>query len=105
MSSAVDTTVAMAAFRAQPVATPHGTSDPLVAKKTAAEFEGMFVTHMLSQMFSSLPTDGPFGGGPGEEMFRSLMVDEYGKQVEAQGGLGLADFVQRELLKMQENGH
>ena len=33
------------------------------------------------------PTDGPFGGGQGEEMFRSLMIDEYGKQIEAQGGL------------------
>ena len=65
----------------------------------------MFVSQMLGQMFSGIPTDGPFGGGQGEEMFRSLMIDEYGKQIEAQGGLGLSDSVQRELLKMQENGH
>jgi flagellar protein FlgJ len=105
MNPAIDTNVGMAALRAQPITSPHGTSDPTIAKKTAQEFEGMFVTQMLGQMFSSIPTDGPFGGGPGEAMFRSLMVDEYGKQFEAQGGLGLANSVQRELLRMQENGH
>jgi Rod binding domain-containing protein len=105
MNAGIDTSVAMAALRAPPVAAPHSTSDPLVAKKTAAAFEGMFVTQMLGQVFSGIPTDGPFGGGQGEEMFRSLMIDEYGKQIEAQGGLGLSDSVQRELLKMQENGH
>jgi Rod binding domain-containing protein len=35
-------------------------------------------------------------------MFRSLMLDEYGKQIAAQGGIGLADTVTRELLKTQE---
>ena len=105
MSPAIDTTVAMAALRAQSTLPPHGTSDPTIARKTAAAFEGMFVTQMLGQMFSGISTDGPFGGGPGEEMFRSFMIDEYGKQVEAQGGLGLSDSVQRELLKMQENRH
>jgi Rod binding domain-containing protein len=105
MSAAVDTSVAMAALRGQPIGMPHATSDPAIADKTSKAFEGMFVTQMLGQMFSGIPTDGPFGGGPGEEMFRSLMVDEYGKQLEAQGGLGLSDSVKRELLKMQENGH
>jgi hypothetical protein len=35
-------------------------------------------------------------------MFRSLMLDEYGKRISQQGGFGLASAVQRELLKMQE---
>ena len=36
-------------------------------------------------------------------MFRSLMIDEYAKQITTQGGgLGLADVVTRELLKRQE---
>ena len=105
MSPAVDTTIGMTALRTQPITAPHGTADPVVARKTAQEFEGMFVTQMLGEMFSGISTDGPFGGGPGEAMFRSLMVDEYGKQFEAQGGLGLADSVQRELLKIQEGSH
>ena len=37
-------------------------------------------------------------------MFRSLMIDEYAKQITTQGGgLGLADAVTRELLKRQES--
>jgi hypothetical protein len=35
-------------------------------------------------------------------MFRSLMIDEYGKQIAAQGGLGLSGDITRELLKRQE---
>ena len=53
-------------------------------------------------MFSGISTDGPTGGGEGEAMFRSMMTDEYAKQIEAQGGFGLADAVQRQLLKTQE---
>ena len=49
-------------------------------------------------MFEGIPTDGPFGGGQGEEMFRSLMVDEYGKQIETQGGFGLPPPITRQLL-------
>jgi Rod binding domain-containing protein len=35
-------------------------------------------------------------------MFRSLMLDEYGKQIAGQGGFGLAKAVTRELLSTQE---
>jgi len=70
--------------------------------QTAQDFESSFLSVMMQQMFTGLKTDGPFGGGPGEEMFRSLMIDEYGKQIARQGGLGLADGVTRELLKRQE---
>jgi peptidoglycan hydrolase FlgJ len=71
------------------------------AKETAEKFEGQFLSFMLQQMFEGVKTDGPFGGGHGEEMFRSLMTDAMGKQMAKQGGIGLADTVQREMLKMQ----
>jgi Rod binding domain-containing protein len=77
-------------------------ASPDAIKKTAQQFEGMFISQFLGEMFSGIQTDGPMGGGQGEEMFRSLMIDEYGKQVAAQGGFGLAASVQREMLKMQE---
>jgi Rod binding domain-containing protein len=35
-------------------------------------------------------------------MFRSLMIDQYGKAIEQRGGFGLADAMQRQLLKHQE---
>ena len=53
-------------------------------------------------MFQGVKTDGPFGGGQGEEMMRSFLVDEYAKQIVDQGGFGLAENVTRELLNMQE---
>jgi Rod binding domain-containing protein len=102
MTSAVDTTVAMAALRSGIPTAPSPTADPVAAKKAAQQFEGVFITQFLGQMFDGISTDGPFGGGQGEEMFRSLLVDEYGKQIVAQGGFGLSDAVTRQLLKNQE---
>ncbi|MEI9885735.1 MAG: rod-binding protein [Rhizomicrobium sp.] len=105
MSAAIDTTLAMTALRSGPPALPGATADPLVAKRTAEQFEGVFITQFLGEMFSGLSTDGPFGGGQGEAMFRSLMMDEYGKQIASQGGFGLSASVTRELLKHQEAVH
>ncbi len=70
--------------------------------KTAKEFESVFISQFLGSMFSGVSTDGPTGGGAGEEMFRSLMINEYGKSIEQRGGFGLASAVQRQLLKHQE---
>jgi Rod binding domain-containing protein len=57
---------------------------------------------MLSEMFAGIKTDGLFGGGQGEEMFRSLLLDEYGKQIAKHGGLGIGDAVMRTLVSAQE---
>ena len=38
----------------------------------------------------------------GEEMFRSLMINEYGKSLEQRGGFGLAAQMKAQLLKHQE---
>lgn len=99
----LQTGMAVNALRPPPITAPHPTKDPLAAKKAAVQFEGVFITQFLSQMFEGLTTDGAFGGGQGEALFRSLIVDEYGKQIAAQGGFGLADVVQRELLRTQED--
>ena len=72
------------------------------AREIAEEFEALFLAQMMSPMFESLKTDGPFGGGSGEGIYRSLIVEEYGKSIAQAGGLGIADAVQREILKMQE---
>jgi Rod binding domain-containing protein len=42
------------------------------------------------------------GGGQGEAMFRSMLVDQYAQNVEKQGGFGLAASVKAELLKHQQ---
>lgn len=71
------------------------------AKDVAQKFEAQFLSAMLQQMFAGVETDGPFGGGHGEEMFRSIMTEAMGKEMARTGGIGLADTVQREILKMQ----
>ena len=97
-----DIQTAMTIARSGAVQAPQQTNDPVAAKKTAQEFEGVFLSQFLGQMFDGISADGPAGGGQGEMMFRSLMLDEYGKQIAAQGGIGLANAVTRELLKTQE---
>lgn len=72
-------------------------------RRVAQEFEALFLAEMLGPVFESADTDGLFGGGEGEKVFRSMMVQEYGKAIAQSGGVGIADAVQREILKMQEN--
>lgn len=76
--------------------------DELGAKKAAKEFEAMYLGQMLNNMVSNLPTDGYFGGGNSEEIYRSMMVTEYGNMIAEKGGIGLADQVYREIIQMQQ---
>ena len=85
--------------------TPQQTTSDLAKRQqvrdTAEKFETQFLSQMLQNMFAGVSTDGPFGGGFGEEMFRSLMTEAMAKQMTKAGGVGVADTVQREILKMQ----
>ncbi|WP_436012372.1 rod-binding protein [Phenylobacterium sp. LjRoot219] len=70
-------------------------------KDTAERFEATFLSSMLQQMFDGVEPAAPFGGGPGESMFKSFLTDAMGKQMSKGGGIGIAAQVQREMLKMQ----
>ena len=70
-------------------------------KETAKKFETSFLSVMLQQMFEGIKSDGPFGGGAGEDQFRSFMTEAMAKQMTNAGGIGLADTVGREMLKLQ----
>jgi Rod binding domain-containing protein len=70
-------------------------------KQTAKEFETNMVSSMLKPMFEGLSTAAPFGGGEGEEMFRSFLIDAMAKQVTKAGGLKLSGAVEAELVRMQ----
>lgn len=91
-----------AMFAAKPAAKPATPKNAAETVKAAQDFEALFINEFLGTMFESVPTDGPFGGGPGEAIFRSLMIDQYSKTIAAQGGFGLADTVKRQLLATQE---
>ncbi len=71
-------------------------------REVAENFEAFFLGQMLQPMFSSVEPSKPFGGGHAEKIWKSLMVDEVGKSMAKNGGIGLADMIQRDLLKIQE---
>jgi Rod binding domain-containing protein len=75
-------------------------ADPrLVA--AARDFEAVYLTEMIRPMFDTLEVDPMFGGGKGEEVFRGLLADEYGKIMARSGGIGLASHVQEALIAAQ----
>lgn len=72
------------------------------AWEAAQDFEAQFVSTLFQSMFEGAEEENPFGGGPAEKMFQSLLVDQYGRQTAKAGGIGIADSVYREILKLQE---
>jgi Rod binding domain-containing protein len=70
-------------------------------EKTSKEFESSFLSVMLSQMFKGTEAEAPFNGGQGEQAFKSFLTDAIAKQVVKSGGIGVADTVAKEMLKLQ----
>lgn len=70
-------------------------------RKTAQEFESSFLSVMLQEMFDEVEVGAPFGGGQGEQMFKSFLSDAMAKQMAKAGGIGLSDTVAKEMLKLQ----
>jgi len=68
----------------------------------AQEFEAMFATQLLKPMFDTVPVNGAFGGGNGEAVMRTFMLQEYGKLVAKTGVLGIAAQVKTEMIRAQE---
>ena len=100
MDASLQTTMAMAQ-QAPLAAAPKPTASESKAD-WAKEYETVFISQFLGSMFSGIKTDGITGGGQGEEMFRSLMVNEYAKGLQQRGGFGLAAQMKAQLLKHQE---
>ena len=69
--------------------------------KAAEEFEATFLSAMLGTMFQGIKPAAPFNGGPGEDAFNSFLTNAMAKSLAKSGGVGLADDVSRELLKLQ----
>ncbi len=92
-----------------PVAVPPATprppqsADPARIAKSAHDFEAMAIGQLLQPMFDTVDTaHDAFGGGPGEEAGKPMLVEEFAKQIEAHGGLGLARPIYDAMLRAQE---
>ncbi|TXN05497.1 MULTISPECIES: rod-binding protein [unclassified Methylobacterium] len=78
------------------------TGNTAKAHKTATEFESMFLENSLDRMMQSDGTEGPLGeNGTGGGVYRSMLTKEYAGQIVKSGGIGIADSVFREIMKMQ----
>ncbi len=73
-------------------------------RRTAQDFEASFLSQMMKPMFEGLSTEAPFGGGAGEAAWRGFLVDAMAQQTVKAGGVGLADSVLAQMIKMQEQG-
>jgi Rod binding domain-containing protein len=91
---------ATAETTAQTLAAAQGAEE---ARRVAEEFEAVFLAEMLAPMFDNLDTEGLGGGGAGERMFRPMLVEQYAKAIAQAGGVGIADSVMTEILRMQAN--
>jgi Rod binding domain-containing protein len=71
-------------------------------RAAAQEFEAFFVGQMMEYMSAGLSADENFGGGHAEDTWRSMLNQEYGKQIAKSGRLGVADHVMTAMLRAQE---
>lgn len=76
--------------------------NPELIDEKAEEFEAVMLTALLKPIFEGVKTPEPYGGGEGEDMWKGLLVEEYAKEMAATGGIGIADQVRAELLRVQE---
>jgi peptidoglycan hydrolase FlgJ len=75
-------------------------------RKSAQDFEAMALGEMLKPMFATVDTSkGLFGGGVGEATWKPMMVEEMAKSIAQNGGVGIADEVMKEMLRIQETSN
>ncbi len=48
--------------------------DPEAVRRAAEDFESVFLSQMLAPIFATIKTDALFGGGPSEDIYRSLLA-------------------------------
>lgn len=77
------------------------TSDNKQTIKKAKELEGVFLSVMMEPMFPEGKDSDLYGGHTGSGVFRTLMVQEYGKILSDAGGIGLAKEIEKQLLRNQ----
>jgi Rod binding domain-containing protein len=81
---------------------PDASMSPDQLREAARDFEAFYLARALEPMFEGLSSEAPFGGGMAEDMWRSLLIDEYGKAIAKAGGIGIADALVRGLIDLQE---
>ena len=95
---------ALSAGAAAKAGGPPGATDKL--KRTADEFETLFLENTLERLTENTGEEGPLGaGGAGGSVYRSMLVKEYAAGIAKSGGVGVSGQVYRQLLQLQEGAN
>ena len=75
------------------------------AREVAADFESVYVADAFKAMFKDVSVD-PLNGKSdnSNETWRDMLIDQYAKDFVKKGGIGIADGIAAQLIKIQE-GH
>jgi len=68
-------------------------------RKVAREFEALMINEMLKSMRATVNRDTLMDGKNGEEIYRSMLDQEYAQALANQGGVGLSRLIEQELLQ------
>jgi flagellar protein FlgJ len=72
------------------------------AKKVSQDFEALFVGMMMKSMRATVGKDKLTGGGHGDEVYRSMLDQEYANaSVKRGGGLGIAKIVEKDIIRQE----
>lgn len=99
-----DTGMAGAEAAAKNAAKAAAEKESRAVGKVAREFESLFVGMMLKSMRNTVSQDKLTGGGRGEEVYRSLLDQEYARAMSEHGGVGLSAMLERQMIKPVNNG-
>ena len=71
------------------------------AKKVSQDFEGLFIGMMMKSMRETVAKDKLTGGGHGEDVYRSILDQEYVAESVKRGGFGLAKHIEKEIIRQE----
>ena len=71
-------------------------------KDASVQMEALFLKLMYSEMWKTVPKDTLFGDDDAMEIYRDMYHDELTKKMAMDGGIGLADFIYKQLTQNQK---
>ena len=72
------------------------------AKKVSQDFEALFVGMMMKSMRETVGKDKLTGGGHGDDVYRSMLDQEYAAaSVKQGGGLGIAKIIEKDIIRQE----
>lgn len=72
------------------------------AKKVSQDFEALLVGMMMKSMRATVGKDKLTGGGHGDEVYRSMLDQEYANvSVKSGGGLGIAKIIEKDIIRQE----